>query len=188
MFEIILFLILFRRHYKLNERYDGILKNEYDNNNIKIESNRESFSFNPKVKKEEIIKHENCLNPSSEHKWCSKHDINKPGKPWIRIIFKNNTRILLKGYSIKFGCCNKDACCCKIFSWLLEGSNDNFIWTKLHVIEKNDEFIKCGERTFEIFNFEFYKYFRIRDSDFYQKCATCISILKLEFYGDVEDD
>lgn len=127
--------------------------------------------------------------------WCSNIAKNKKDMPWLMTTIKDKT-MKLTGYGIRSGCCyygcccedDRDTyCCCWIYSWALQGSNDNITWKNLHVVEKDNKFYSCINRVYDITINEFYKYIRLVQLEPWPGCEPCICLNKFELYGTTDD-
>lgn len=106
-----------------------------------------------------------------------------------------NHAFVLKGYSIRNGCCWNSccciddnnyidqACCCDLYSFSLQGSNDNKTWSVIHKVSKDGSFYHCKEKTYEFPETSEYKVVRIVDDDESPGCEYCMAINQVEFYG-----
>ena len=104
-------------------------------------------------------------------------------------------------YSVRNGCCHRymcccddengkiidyDArCCCRLYSYSLQASNDNKTWTILHKVEKDEKFYFCETKTFELKEKSSpYTYFRFVLDEEYPHCIKCMQINQIELYGE----
>lgn len=136
---------------------------------------------------------------SAERKtdWCSNYNKTKDDIPWYDVSIKGKS-MSLTGYAIRsgccyYGCCCDDgkyiqSCCCWLYSWSLQGSNDNKTWVDLHHVEKDDKFYDCANRVFEIKKTEPYKYVRLTQTEPWPGCIFCMCINKIELYGQAVDE
>ena len=140
---------------------------------------------------------------SDERKdWCSNIK-NESGNPWISYSIKNK-KMKVNGFSIRNGCCRRAyccctedgkivdssslyRCCCALYSFDLQGSNDNKTWETIHSVEKRNEFIYCKYYTYEFEKTQPYKYLRILQKEEYPGCPFCMVINEIDFYGEVVD-
>ena len=128
--------------------------------------------------------------------WCSNIVTEKNQKPWISFHIRNQF-FELTGFSLRNGCCDYLCCCdetgeiyadavdgcCTLYSFSLEGSNDNETWTTIHKEEKVKNFYACESRTFEFPKTKEYKYIRLNQDEPYPGCFNCIQINQIELYG-----
>ena len=105
----------------------------------------------------------------------------------------------LTGFSIRNGCCDYFCCCddsgkiydveccCMLYSFTLEGSQDNRTWTAIHKEERVKDFYACESKTYEFSKTVEYKYVRIIQDEPYPGCMTCMQINQVELYGTAVD-
>ena len=130
--------------------------------------------------------------------WCSNLGSHSDS-PWISYHIKNKA-FQLTGYSIRNGCCwytccciddNKFidyGCCCCLYSFSLQGSNDNATWKTIHKVEKDPNFWACKFNTYELeTKTEPFAYLRIILDDIISGYQYCMQINQVEFYGSVVD-
>jgi hypothetical protein len=138
------------------------------------------------------------LNANSRMDWCS--NLGKDNnKPFITYSIQNN-QMKISGYSVRTGCCDyyyevccsdddhvfdDGLCCCRLYSYSLQGSNDNITWKVLHKVEKDNDFYYCQDRTFEFALTEPFKYIRFVQDEKYPGCEYCMCLNQLELYGSV---
>ena len=130
--------------------------------------------------------------------WCSNIPALKGDKPWITYSLKNKA-MRIKGYSVRTGCCyygccciddshfTGSACCCDLYSYSLQGSNDNSTWTILHKMEKVDYVDYCKLDTFDFQLTESYRYIKFVLDEPRPGCENCIALNQLELYGETID-
>ena len=127
--------------------------------------------------------------------WCSNVAPSQKETPWISFNIENSF-MKLTGYSIRNGCCyylcccvddntDLDVCCCELYSYSLQGSNDNITWKTIHKIEKQKYFYYCLYKTYEFPITEPFKYIRFVQDENYPGCPFCMQINQIEFYGEV---
>ena len=128
--------------------------------------------------------------------WCSNIIEGASGKPWISFSLKNQA-MKLTSYSVRSGCCwyscccvnendgsYKDIpCCCELYSFSLQGSNDNKTWTILHQVAKDSSIEYCEDRTFELKTTNTYKYVRFVQDEKSPYCPYCMQLNQIELYG-----
>ena len=133
--------------------------------------------------------------------WCSnvasiKNDKNY--NPWIQYSIKGK-QMKVSRYSVRNGCCyyacccteedgkvvDYEYCCCYLYSYSLQASNDNRTWTILHKVEKDKRFDFCQTKTFELKEMsQPYTYFRFVLDEEYPNCYKCMQINQIELYGE----
>ena len=131
--------------------------------------------------------------------WCSNIAPKETNEyPWISYSFKNRG-IRLTGYSVRNGCCWYPCCClddshyidgfccCRLYSYSLQGSNDNITWTVIHKIEKDTRFYDCQFKTYEFDETPSFKYIRFAMDGEYPGCPKCLQINQIELYGTRTD-
>ena len=176
---------------------DAILKNE-NKELINIETSGSlGYYQNGKCRKT----HGNATIISDENiEWCSniaknKNDLSQ--NPWIQYSIKGKQMKITK-YSVRNGCCNYVCCCdeengkitdydccCTLYSYSLQGSNDNRTWKVLHKVEKDKYFYYCGSKTFDLpQKTEPFTYFRFVQDEEWPGAPKCMQINQIEFYGE----
>ena len=136
------------------------------------------------------------LNSKRELDWCSNIPKNSNDCPWISYRIPNKA-FKLTGYSVKNGCCDepdcccideKDIwipCCCELFSYSLQGSNDNHTWRTIHQVSGDREFIDfCMDRTYDFKETESFNYIRFVLDKQRDGCPKCMVINQIELYGE----
>ena len=136
---------------------------------------------------------------SNSDEWCS--NIIQTGsnmKPWISYKILNK-KMKIHGYSLRNGCCYHSCCCnnenkiidyyccCDLYSYSLQGSNDNSTWKTIHKIEKKKDFYHCKFETYNFEPTEPFVYLRIINDEPYPGCTFCMMINQIEFYGETID-
>ena len=152
--------------------YDGIFKKNF-NNTTMVASASSTWLNTPS----------DVINPDSYYEFCTKY---KKEKQWFAVQFTEKS-VKLKSYAIQLGCCYfYDSCCCELYSWVLEGSNDNTTWSVLDKEDKLSDFYYCNSRTFELKKAsQPYSYFRITQTETKPNCDSCIGMMRMEFFGDL---
>ena len=131
--------------------------------------------------------------------WCS-NIVPKESNvgPWVMYSFKNK-EIKLTSYSVRNGCCwypccciDDDRyidgyCCCRLYSYSLQGSNDNSTWITIHKIEKDSKFYDCQFKTYEFPETQPFKYIRFILDEEYPGCPKCMQLNQVELYGKTTD-
>ena len=129
--------------------------------------------------------------------WCSNVAKNSTDKPWIEYSLQNK-QMKLSGFSIRNGCCyyacccisnNKfvDGCCCELYNFHLEGSNDHIVWKDIYRVEKENQLYYCKYKTYEFPLSQPFKYVRLVQDTPTPGCAFCMAINQVEFYGQTVD-
>ena len=182
-----LFAFLSYKSFSFNENFNGVFKSLYEQNVATFEASGSRYCWDKTLRKDIISKPEYCIDPKSDHQWCSNFDWKKQMFPYIQINFKNS-RLALTGYSLQAGCCEySDGCCCTPFSWDVTGSNDNKTWTLIHRIEKNEILTNCANQSFQIpSKSKPFRTIRLQQTDVINGCPTCIDLVRFEVYGDFE--
>ena len=118
-------------------------------------------------------------------------------KPWIQFFLKNKA-MRLKGYALRNGCCYYDYCCCdpetgkyldyycccQLYSFSLQGSNDNKTWKIIHRVEKDDTIRICQIKTYEFDMTEGFQFIRLVMDEEYPGCPKCMQLNQVELYGE----
>jgi hypothetical protein len=177
---------------------EALLANE-KSENIKIES---SGSLGIYRDGKCVKTHPNETLISNERfEWCSNiaKDKNDPKyNPWIQFSLKGKKMAVTK-YSVRNGCCyyacccdeengkvtDYSYCCCYLYSYSLQASNDNITWKTLHKVEKDASFDLCQTKTFELDEkSKPYTYFRFVLDEEYPNCYKCMQVNQIELYGE----
>ena len=128
--------------------------------------------------------------------WCSNIAPSRDESPWISFSF-HEKQMKLRGYSVRNGCCYYSCCCtqdkgiidyeccCRLYSFSLQGSNDNHTWNVIHRIEKHTTFYFCKYELYEFPETIPYKYVRLIMDEPYPGCKRCMAINQIELYGNV---
>ena len=180
-----IFALLSIRSYPFNENFNGIFANAYKDNIVEIEASGSRYCYS-KTGKDIMTKPQNAIDPKEKEEWCSNYNKSKTDRPWLLMNFKENVKI--EGSSLKAGCCEgRYGCCCRIYSWSLEGSNDNKTWSSLHKIEKNQDFYECKKISYKINSNDNYRLIRLIQDEPEPHCWYCIDLAKIELYGTLND-
>ena len=137
------------------------------------------------------------LQESEKYDWCSNLARDENDHPWISFSFPNKM-MKLKGYSLRNGCCFYDCCCdpetgrfiddhccCELYDFSLQASNDNHTWKVIHQVQRDQDRIRfCEFRTFEFPMTEAFQFFRIVQDKEEPGCLKCMQINQIEFYGE----
>ena len=137
------------------------------------------------------------LSGDKKYDWCSNVVRDKNDFPWISFNVPNKI-MKLKGYAVRNGCCYYPCCCdpktgdyidgrccCDLYSYSLQGSNDNKHWTVIHSITKNDDRIHhCEYKLYEFPLTQPYKFIRFSLDEEKPGCLKCLQINQIELYGE----
>jgi hypothetical protein len=136
---------------------------------------------------------------SARSEWCSNIVSRGQENPWISYRIKNKA-IRATGYSVRNGCCyficccTDDEtvldydCCCELYSFSIEGSNDNKTWKNIHSVQKDSTIRFCEVKTFKFQEkTEPFKYIRFKQDEARPGCPICIQINQVELYGETID-
>lgn len=128
--------------------------------------------------------------------WCSNIAKQEDEKPWISFNLKNKA-VKLTGYSVRNGCCyrsccctednsfvDSDGCCCRLYSFALQGSNDNKTWKTIHKVENDENFYYCAFKTYEFQKTESFSFVRFVQEKEFPGCPFCMQINQMELYGE----
>ena len=131
--------------------------------------------------------------------WCSNIAKTANDKPWF-MISQRGKSMKLTGYSIRSGCCYyfcccieengkvlDYGCCCNLYSYSLQGSNDNVTWKVIHKVEKEKDFWSCKFMTYEFPMTESFNFIRFVQDEPYPDCPYCMQINQIELYGTMSD-
>ena len=127
--------------------------------------------------------------------WCSNVGKGDHDKPWITYSIPKNS-MKLTGYVLRNGCCyyaccciddgsRISNCCCDLYSFSLQGSNDNKTWKTIHKVEKANYFYPCKYETYEFPETEPFRYVRLVQDASYPGCAFCMAVNQIDFYGRI---
>ena len=128
--------------------------------------------------------------------WCSNIQKSNNEKPWITYSIRERA-MRVKGYSVRTGCCYyacccyddsnlvSTSCCCDLYSYSLQGSNDNPTWKIIHKMEKVDYVDYCKLDTFDFPLTESFKFIRFVLDEPRPGCEKCMAINQFELYGEV---
>ena len=133
------------------------------------------------------------------HDWCSNIGTTDD-MPWISYSFPSKS-MRLKGYSVRNGCCRyydcccipetgeriDYYCCCRLYSFRLQGSNDKKTWKTIHKVEKDISFHICQIKTYEFPMTESFNYVRIYLDEPKPGCPNCMQINQVELYGELSN-
>ena len=128
--------------------------------------------------------------------WCSNIAPSKESKPWISYNIEGRG-MKITGYSIRNGCCwyacccedNSGQildyrCCCRLYSFSLQGSNDNKTWETLHSVVEDKTIWGCKSMTYELpKESKSYTFIRLVQDEEYPNCPFCMQINQIELYG-----
>ena len=132
--------------------------------------------------------------------WCSnvaKDEKDPSQNPFIQYSVKEK-QLKVYRYSVRNGCCYYACCCddengktidyqccCYLYSYSLQASNDNKTWTVLHKVEKDKNFNFCETKTFDLKEYSApYKYFRFVLDENWPNCQKCMQVNQIELYGE----
>ena len=129
--------------------------------------------------------------------WCSNLARNNNEKPWIQFYFPNKM-MKIRGYSVRNGCCYYACCCvtetskvidykccCELYSFSLQGSNDNSTWNIIHKVEGDKDYYHyCQFKTYEFKLTESYRYIRFVLDKERPGCPKCMQLNQIELYGE----
>ena len=132
-----------------------------------------------------------------EWDWCSNIMKTNNDYPWISYRIPNKA-MKLRGFSVRNGCCHSLCCCdpetghdidfhccCGLYSFSLQGSNDNHKWKIIHKVEKEIKFYECKLMTYEFEMTEAFHYIRLVMDEAWPRCEIkCIQINQIELYGE----
>ena len=138
--------------------------------------------------------------------WCSniakpndKIDDKTNGKPWISYRLKNK-RIRANSYAIRSGCCYYECCCidddtfidkhccCTLFSYSLQVSDDNITWRTIHSVEEDHEIKRCTNRDHKFEKVEEFTFVRFVLDKQKPYCENCFALNRFEIYGSAIQD
>ena len=127
--------------------------------------------------------------------WCSNIAKSPNNKPWISYSLQGKG-MRVSGYSVRSGCCaylccciddatDIDYCCCELYSFSLQGSNDNRTWKIIHKVEKEKEFWNCKTMTYNFDMTESFRYIRFVQDEKKPYCSFCMALNQFELYGEI---
>ena len=184
--KMFLVFVLFLVQFPFNEDFKGFFFNMYKNNITNITASGSRYCWNPDLKDDVLTKPQNAIDPNEKLEWCSNFNKSKNDRPWLKIDFQKSS-FIPSSYTIQSGCCIYSTCCCKIYSWSFEGSNDNNTWTTLHREEQNYKLDYCTVQHYHFQNTQSFKYIRIIQDEPQPGCWYCMDIARLELFGKLEN-
>ena len=136
------------------------------------------------------------MTSNEEFDWCSNIANRNQGEmPWITFNLPGQ-KMKLTGFSVRNGCCrhlcccDEDGkvvdygCCCVLYTFSLQGSNDNQTWKTIHRVEKANDFWGCMFNTYEFAHeTEGFNFIRLVQEDPYPGCPFCMQVNQVELYG-----
>ena len=192
-----MFMLLFMEFVAFPDRSDGIIAKHVTSNkasdiNIDV-SGSIGYYNNGKC----IQTHPNeTLFSDKKHDWCSNVAKSKEDRPWIMYNIKNKA-MRLTGYAVRNGCCYYDCCCtedsniidynccCRLYSFSLQGSNDNVTWKTIHKVDKERDIYYCEFKNYEIGKkTESFNFIRFMLEEEYPGCPACMQVNQIELYGE----
>ena len=137
------------------------------------------------------------LTPDIKSEWCSNVGKSKTDFPWISYSMKEKA-FKITGYSIRNGCCyygccciddssfidGAAGCCCNLYSFSLQGSNDNKTWKTIHKVEKENNIGYCESKTYEFKQTQSFVFIRFVQDEPRPGCQYCMQVNQLELYGE----
>ena len=195
MFYFLLFLVNF---VAMPERSDALLRNTA-HMKPKVESSGSLGLFLGDSKCHQTYPNQTLVG-DKKIDWCSNIPAEKGSYPWILFSFPNRA-MKLRGYSVRNGCCYYYECCCdpstgqrvdyycccRLYSFSLQGSNDNKTWETIHRVEKESTFYYCKLNTYEFQETKSYNYIRFILDEEWPGCPKCMQINQIELYGQTVD-
>lgn len=201
-----MFILLFMEFIAFPERKDALLLNPENKINDVVSESSGSYGLFFGGKCHQTYTNE-TYHVDEKMDWCSNIAKSKNERPWISYSIKNKA-MKLTGYSIRNGCCWYECCCednekvydylccCRLYSFSLQGSNDNRTWKTIHKVEKDIKFYSCQFKSYDFPETESFKYIRLIQDEEYPECPACIQINQIELYGktissnyfDTQDD
>ena len=177
-------------------RKDALLKSESQSSVI-IESSG-SIGLHVDGKCKQTFPNQTIIG-EEEHDWCSNIAKGNNEKPWIQYSIKGK-KMSVSSYSLRNGCCFNACCCietgeiidgiccCSLYSYSLQGSNDNRTWKTLHKVEKDKYFYDCEVKTFDLDKqSEEFTYIRFILDEQRPGCLNCMQLNQIELYGNTVD-
>ena len=135
----------------------------------------------------------------SQFDWCSNVMKSTDDSPWISYRLPNKA-MKIRGFSVRNGCCFDDAfrcccdpqsgadidndCCCRLYRFSLQGSNDNKTWKTIHKVAKDNRFLWCELKTYEFDLSEPFNIIRFMMDEAYPGCPKCLQLNQIELYGE----
>ena len=139
------------------------------------------------------------LNAYKKDDWCSSIGEPVDGKRLFIQYRIDGKAMKITGFSIRNGCCWYacccfgeqviDAnCCCRLYSFSLQGSNDNVTWKVIRKVEKDNSFWECKSKTYTLDKeTESFDFLRIVLDESLPGCPFCMQINQFEVYGETVD-
>ena len=189
--------LIFMEFIAFPQRQDAIFEKVSSISDIRVESSG-SIGFRRNDGKCILTSPNNTLITDRKQDWCSNVGTSSNDKPWISYSLKNK-KMKITGYSVRTGCCwygcccidNEDdmyvKCCCEMFSFSFQVSNDNRTWKTLHKVENYNDIRYCSVLTYEINNNEYYTFARVVLDEKAPGCDNCMVLNQVEIYGSVSE-
>ena len=127
--------------------------------------------------------------------WCSNIMKTTNDNPWISYRLTNKA-MKIRGYSVRNGCCHYVCCCdpetdldididccCRLYSFSLQGSNDNKTWKTIHKVEKDNSIRFCELKTYEFDLTQPFNIVRFVMDEEFPRCLKCLQVNQIELYG-----
>jgi hypothetical protein len=184
-------LITFVKFIAFPERTDALLSPQ--NNQINVESSG-SMGVYHSGKCHQTYPN-NTLISDEALDWCSNIAKDKSDNPWI-IYGLTNKKMRLTGFSIRNGCCRYLCCCttdntyidydccCRLYSYSLQGSNDKKTWTTIYKVKKDSDILFCQNKIYEFPKTESFNFIRFILDEELPGCPACLQINQLQLYGE----
>ena len=186
-------LLIFLKFVSFPDRKDSLFNEDIENININSSGSIGLWNGSKCIQ----TNHNSSVILDKKLDWCSNVAKDPTDKPWIEYSLKNK-QMRLSGFSIRNGCCyysccclddNKlvDGCCCELYSFHLEGSNDRITWKEIIKIERESQLYYCKYKTYEFPLTQPFQYVRLIQDAPSPGCAFCMTINQVELYGNTVD-
>ena len=191
-------LILLVKFIAFPKRDDSIFQKQTQKENIQVSASG-SLGFYYHGKCHMSYPNETLIS-NEENEWCSNIAETPDKMPWITYSLKNH-RMRLTGYSLRNGCCppmhhycccdetgeiidSDGICCCRLYSFSLQGSNDNKTWKTIHSVEKKTDFYLCKYEIYEFPKTESFQFIRLILNQEFPGCPRCLTINEVDLLGE----
>lgn len=181
-------------YYTTNADYPGIIKKVFSDGIINLDvSGCAKQTINGT---KQLTKPEYAIYPhDTEYDWCSNCGKTYEEHPWMIFSMKNK-KFKFDSYFVRCGCCYHGCCCedgaycvsCCLYSWSLQVSDDNKTWTEVHRVDRDDNMRHCNEKSYKLDKEYRVRYVRITQNEPCPSMPPCMSLNKIDFFGDVEAD
>ena len=137
------------------------------------------------------------INSNRKFDWCSNIALGSE-YPWISFNIPQKS-MKISGFSLRNGCCFQGDnccnpqtkkklninCCSSLYSYSIQGSNDNRKWITIHRVERDNNIQWCQTKTYEFEMSEPFNYIRFQMDEEKDGSPKCLQINQIELYGKI---